>query len=66
MPKLKKVKKSNKKAQDVLIYNDDGEIVPKKCPKCGSDVGIFLTKKPICKCRNKKCGKTFGYVENII
>lgn len=35
---------------------------PKKCPKCGSEMGIFIEGEPICKCKNKDCGYVAGVV----
>ena len=40
--------------------NDKGETVPEKCPKCGSDIGVFLRGEPVFLCTNKKCNKYFG------
>ena len=62
MPKLKPVKKNTNKAGRKLRYNDKGEKVPEKCPKCGSKIGIFLHGEPIFKCTNKDCDKFFGVV----
>ena len=42
--------------------NNKGKVVPKKCPKCGSSVRIFLRGEPVFLCSNKKCGKFFGVV----
>ena len=42
--------------------NNKGKTVPKKCPKCGSPVRIFLRGEPVFLCSNKKCGKFFGVV----
>ena len=42
--------------------NNKGKVVPKKCPKCGSPVRIFLRGEPVFLCSNKKCGKFFGVV----
>lgn len=42
--------------------NDDGKVVPDKCHKCGSKIGVFLQGEPIFKCTNKKCGEFFGVV----
>ena len=61
MPKLKKVKRHPKTTK--LLYNDKGEKVPKKCPKCGSDIGIFLKGEPVFLCKNKDCRKFFGVVD---
>jgi hypothetical protein len=40
--------------------NDEGKVVPEKCDKCGSKIGVFIQGEPIFKCTNKKCGKYFG------
>lgn len=41
-----------------VIRNDEGEIVPEKCTKCGSDIGVYIQGEPIYKCT--KCGKYYG------
>ena len=61
MPKLTPVKKHNKSTK--LRYNDKGEKVPEKCPKCGSNIGIFLKGEPVFLCKNPDCKKFFGVVE---
>jgi hypothetical protein len=40
--------------------NDKGEIVPEKCDKCGSKVGLYIKGEPVYLCSNKDCGKYFG------
>lgn len=47
---------------EVKYENDKGEKVPKKCPKCGADVKVFLRGEPVFLCSNKKCEKYFGTV----
>ena len=42
------------------IKNDEGEIVPEKCDKCGGDVVVQIHGEPIYIC--KKCRKYFGTV----
>lgn len=42
--------------------NEDGDLVPDVCPKCGSKIGVFLQGEPIYKCTNKECGEYFGVV----
>ena len=42
------------------ILNDKGEIVPEKCPKCGSKVGLFIKGEPVYLCTNHKCNEYFG------
>lgn len=48
--------------QEIKYENDKGEKIPKKCPKCGSDVKVFLKGEPVFICSNKKCNKYFGTV----
>ena len=43
-----------------VVKNDEGEIVPEKCDKCGGKVGVYIQGEPIYKC--SKCGKYFGTV----
>ena len=43
-----------------VVKNDEGEVVPEFCPKCGSKVGVYIQGEPIYKCTNKKCGEYFG------
>lgn len=38
--------------------NDKGEEIPKKCPKCGGDIGLFFKGEPVYLCKN--CNKYFG------
>lgn len=45
-----------------VVKNDDGKVVPEKCPKCGAKVGTFIQGEPIYKCTNKDCGEFFGVV----
>jgi len=40
------------------IINDDGEVVPEKCKKCGGKIGTYICGEPIYKCT--KCGKYYG------
>ncbi len=48
---------------EASFVNDEGQIVPKKCPECGSDVGVFIEGEPIYRCTNKECKKCFGVVK---
>lgn len=48
---------------EASFINDKNQTVPKKCPECGSDVGVFLQGEPIYRCTNKKCKKYFGVVK---
>ena len=50
---------SKKKKQ---IKNDKGEIVPDKCPYCGSDIKIYIKGEPVYLCSNKNCEHYFGTV----
>lgn len=45
-----------------VIKNDNGEIVPDKCPECGSDVKVYIEGEPIYRCSNDNCKKFFGTV----
>lgn len=47
---------------EASFINDKGESVPKICPLCKSEVGIFLKGEPVYCCTNKKCNKFFGVV----
>lgn len=47
--------KSKRKKQ---VFNDNGDIVPDLCDKCGNEVGLFLCGEPVYKCT--KCGKYYG------
>lgn len=38
--------------------NDEGQVVPEKCDKCGGDVVLQIHGEPVYLC--KKCGKYFG------
>jgi inorganic pyrophosphatase len=40
--------------------NDNGEVVPQKCDKCGSKIDLVLRGEPIYVCSNKECNKYFG------
>ena len=51
-----------KKEKDKIIKNDEGNIVPKNCPDCGSEVLIYIQGEPIYRCSNDKCKKYFGVV----
>lgn len=49
-----------------VVKNDEGKVVPEKCDKCGSEVGLYIQGEPIYKC--SKCGKYFGtmpFPENL-
>lgn len=40
-----------------VIKNDEGEKVPRVCPKCGKEVGLYICGEPVYKCEN---GHYFG------
>ena len=43
------------------IINDEGEIVPEKCKKCGGKIGTYICGEPIYKC--SECGNYYGTVK---
>ena len=47
---------------EIEYKNDEGKDVPKKCPKCGADVKVYLRGEPVFLCSNKSCEKYFGTV----
>lgn len=51
-----------KSVNEASFVNDKGDSVPKICPVCKSEVGIFLKGEPVYCCTNKKCNKFFGVV----
>lgn len=55
--------KKEKSIEESSFINDKGQTVPKKCPECGSDVGVFIEGEPIYRCTNKECKKYFGVVK---
>ena len=48
---------------EASFINDKSEKVSKKCDKCGSKVGVFLSGEPIYRCTNKECNKFYGVVK---
>ena len=46
------------KVKKKVIKNDKGEVVPKKCDKCGGDIVLRIQGEPVYLC--KECGKYFG------
>lgn len=36
-----------------LWMTDDNRVVPKKCPKCGADMGVFIKGEPVFLCKGK-------------
>lgn len=59
----KMLKKFKNYIGESSFINDKGQTVPKKCPECGSDVGVFIEGEPIYRCTNKECKKYFGVVK---
>lgn len=49
-----------KSKQKKQVFNDEGKLVPEKCEKCGSDVGVYICGEPVYKCT--KCGEYYGTV----
>lgn len=43
------------------VINDEGEVVPEKCEKCGGKIGTYICGEPIYKCY--ECGKYYGTVK---
>lgn len=52
---------SSHKRKKKVVRNDEGKIVPEKCPKCGGDIGVFIQGEPVYLCKN--CKKYFGTVK---
>ena len=42
-----------KQSNGTFWLTEDGEKVPSKCPKCGSDVGLFFKGEPVFLCKGK-------------
>lgn len=59
----KMLKKFKNYIGESSFINDKGQTVPKKCPECGSDIGVFIEGEPIYRCMNKECKKYFGVVK---
>lgn len=47
---------------EVEYKDDKGNEVPKKCPKCGADVKVYLRGEPVFVCSNKDCDTYYGTV----
>lgn len=43
-----------------VVKNDEGEVVPEFCKKCGGKVGTYICGEPIYKC--SECGEYYGTV----
>ena len=54
-PEMKQLQESKKKKR---IYNDEGNIVPNICPKCGGTVVLKIKGEPVYVCRN--CDAYYG------
>ena len=54
-----RVGKSNlEEKRKKVVKNDEGEIVPEFCKKCGGKVGTYICGEPIYKC--SECGEYYG------
>lgn len=47
-----------KKKRKKVVKNDEGEVVPEFCKKCGGKVGTYICGEPIYKC--SECGEYYG------
>lgn len=54
-PEMKKLQESKKKKR---VYNDEGNIVPNICPKCGGTVVVKIKGEPVYVCSN--CDAYYG------
>ena len=54
-PEMKQFQESKKKKR---IYNDEGNIVPNICPKCGGKVVLKIQGEPVYVCSN--CDAYYG------
>lgn len=54
-PEMKKLQESKKKKR---IYNDEGDVVPQICPKCGGTVVLKIQGEPVYVCSN--CDTYYG------
>ena len=54
-PEMKQLQESKKKKR---IYNDEGNIVPNICPKCGGTVVVKIKGEPVYVCSN--CDAYYG------
>lgn len=48
------------KKRKKVVKNDEGEVVPEFCKKCGGKVGTYICGEPIYKC--SECGEYYGTV----
>ena len=58
--KMKKTRELNESKRKKQIKNDEGELVPETCDKCGGKVVCQIHGEPVYIC--KECGKYFGTV----
>lgn len=49
---------TKRKSKTKPRLNDEGDVVPQSCEKCGGKVGVYIQGEPIFKC--SKCGKYYG------
>ena len=54
-PEMKRLQESKKKKR---IYNDEGDVVPQICPKCGGTVVVKIKGEPVYVCSN--CDAYYG------
>lgn len=54
-PEMKKLQESKKKKR---VYNDEGQVVPNICPKCGGTVVLKIQGEPVYVCSN--CDAYYG------
>ena len=54
-PEMKQLQESKKKKR---IYNDEGDVVPQICPKCGGTVVVKIKGEPVYVCSN--CDAYYG------
>ena len=54
-PEMKKLQESKKKKR---VYNDEGDVVPQICPKCGGKVVLKIKGEPVYVCSN--CDAYYG------
>lgn len=42
-----------KNREDKIWLTDKGEKVPKRCPVCGADIGLYIYGEPVFLCKGK-------------